>query len=37
MAEFVRQPNPDAAQRDRLSRENPGLSSRQVQIWFQNR
>ncbi|KAL8832027.1 MAG: hypothetical protein Q9191_000520 [Dirinaria sp. TL-2023a] len=37
MAEFARQPHPDAAQRERLSQEIPGLSSRQVQVWFQNR
>ena len=37
MAEFARQPHPDAAQREHLSREIPGLSSRQVQVWFQNR
>ena len=37
MSEFARQAHPDAAQRERLSREIPGLSSRQVQVWFQNR
>lgn len=37
MSEFARQAHPDVAQRERLSREIPGLSSRQVQVWFQNR
>ena len=37
MSEFARQAHPDAAQRERLSRAIPGLSSRQVQVWFQNR
>ena len=37
MSEFARQPHPDATQRDRLSRDIPGLSPRQVQVWFQNR
>ncbi|KAI7117659.1 hypothetical protein KC352_g33750, partial [Hortaea werneckii] len=37
MSEFARQPHPDSAHRERLSREIPGLSPRQVQVWFQNR
>ncbi|MCJ1281247.1 hypothetical protein MMC26_000565 [Xylographa opegraphella] len=37
MSEFARQPHPDAAQRERLSRDIPGLTARQVQVWFQNR
>jgi hypothetical protein len=37
MSEFARQAHPDASHRDRLSREIPGLSPRQVQVWFQNR
>lgn len=35
--EFARQAHPDAGQRERLSREIPGLSPRQAQVWFQNR
>ena len=37
MSEFAKQPHPDAAHRERLSREIPGLSPRQVQVWFQKR
>ncbi|CRG92774.1 hypothetical protein PISL3812_09841 [Talaromyces islandicus] len=37
MSEFTRQAHPDASHRERLSREIPGLSPRQVQVWFQNR
>lgn len=37
MSEFARQAHPDSAQRERLSREIPGLTPRQVQVWFQNR
>ncbi|KAL8884527.1 MAG: hypothetical protein Q9215_007448 [Flavoplaca cf. flavocitrina] len=37
MSEFTRQAHPNAAQRERLSREIPGISPRQVQVWFQNR
>lgn len=37
MSEFTRDAHPDAAHRERLSQEIPGLSPRQVQVWFQNR
>ena len=37
MNEFARQAHPNAEQRERLSRDIPGLTPRQVQIWFQNR
>ncbi|KAG9244795.1 hypothetical protein BJ878DRAFT_420637 [Calycina marina] len=36
MSEFAKQAHPNAAHRERLSREIPGLSPRQVQVWFQN-
>ena len=34
---FAIDSNPNAAQRDRLAGQIPGLSPRQVQVWFQNR
>ena len=37
MSEFSRHAHPDAAQREKLSRDIPGLCPRQVQVWFQNR
>ncbi|PWY64764.1 homeobox transcription factor [Aspergillus heteromorphus CBS 117.55] len=37
MSEFTRQAHPDASHRERLSKEIPGLTPRQVQVWFQNR
>ncbi|KAF2487769.1 hypothetical protein BDY17DRAFT_17733 [Neohortaea acidophila] len=37
MSEFAKQSHPDTAHRERLSREIPGLTPRQVQVWFQNR
>lgn len=37
MSEYARQAHPDASQREKLSRDIPGLSPRQVQVWFQNR
>lgn len=37
MCEFAKGTNPDVARRERLSKEIPGLSPRQVQVWFQNR
>lgn len=37
MSEFAKQAHPDASHRERLSKEIPGLSPRQVQVWFQNR
>lgn len=37
MNEFAHQAHPNAEQRERLSRDIPGLSPRQVQVWFQNR
>ncbi|KAI5310043.1 hypothetical protein KEM55_001876 [Ascosphaera atra] len=37
MSEFARHAHPDATQRERLAKEIPGLTPRQVQVWFQNR
>ena len=37
MNEFARQAHPNAEQREKLSRDIPGLTPRQVQVWFQNR
>ena len=37
MAEFTRDAHPDASHRERLAADIPGLSPRQVQVWFQNR
>ena len=37
MNEFAHQAHPNAEQRERLSHDIPGLSPRQVQVWFQNR
>ena len=35
--EFTHHAHPDAARRERLSKEIPGWTARQVQVWFQNR
>ncbi|KAH9204161.1 hypothetical protein DL95DRAFT_418469 [Leptodontidium sp. 2 PMI_412] len=36
MSEFAKDAYPDAARRERLSREIPGFNPRRVQVWFQN-
>ncbi|KAK9450363.1 uncharacterized protein V1518DRAFT_413671 [Limtongia smithiae] len=37
VAEFAKQPHHDAALRERLAAQIPGLTTRQLQVWFQNR
>ncbi|PVH75545.1 hypothetical protein DL98DRAFT_536463 [Cadophora sp. DSE1049] len=37
ISEFTKEAHPDAARRERLSREIPGFSPRRVDVWFQNR